>query len=197
VALRGPLGPPVFVWNMHIVAGRFKGRRIGFPHHIRPTQAKVRQAVFNALARAVKGARVLDLFAGSGALGLEALSRGARETVFIERDRRSLAVLARNVDALGCGPSSRLFLKNTGLALAILAKKDRTFDIVLADPPYHKGLAKKTLQTLGAGGIVALHGFVVIEHGRQEALPEEEGVLRLFRQSRYGAIRVSYYQRRV
>jgi len=156
----------------------------------------VRQAIFNVLAGAVKSARVLDLFAGSGALGLEALSRGCREVVFIERDRRSLACLLRNVEALGVAAASQAFLKNTGLALVILAKKGRKFDIVLADPPYHKGLAKKTLQTLGGGGILAPHSFVVIEHGRQEALPREQGVLRLFRQSRYGMILVSYYQRR-
>ncbi len=180
---------------MRIIAGKYKGRRIDFPRHIRPTADKVRQAVFNILAGAVKDARVLDLFAGSGALGLEALSRGAREAVFIEKDRRSLAVLTRNVEALGVAGTSQAFLKNTGLALLILAKKGRVFDIVLADPPYHKGLAKKTLQTLGAGGILAPHSFVIVEHGRQEALPKEEGVLRLFRQSRYGLILVSYYQR--
>ncbi len=180
---------------MRIIAGTHKGRRIDFPRHIRPTQDKVRQAVFNTLAGAVNGARVLDLFAGSGALGLEALYRGAREAVFIERDRRSLAVLARNVKALGVEEASRAFLKNTGLALIILAKKGRFFDIVLADPPYHKGLAKKTLQMLGVGGILARHSFVIVEHGRQEALPREEGVLRLFKQSRYGQILVSYYQR--
>ncbi len=180
---------------MRIIAGTYKGRRIDFPRHIRPTQDKARQAVFDILARAVKDARVLDLFAGSGALGLEALSRGAREAVFIERDRRSLAVLARNVEVLGVAGKTQTFLKNTGLALSILVKKGRIFDIVLADPPYHKGLAKKTLQTLGAGGILAPHSFVIIEHGRQEALPREEGVLRLFRQSRYGMILLSYYQR--
>ncbi len=180
---------------MRIISGKYKGRAIRFPRHIRPTQDKVRQAVFNTLSGAVEGARVLDLFAGSGALGLEALSRGAREAVFIERDKRSLAALTRNVEALGVAGASQAFLKNTGLALLILAKKGRIFDIVLADPPYHKGLAKKTLQTLGAGGILAPYGFVIIEHGRQETLPKEEGFLHLFRQSRYGMILVSYYQR--
>jgi len=180
---------------MRITSGRFKGRRLDASRLIRPTQDKVRQAVFNTLAGAVQGARVLDLFAGSGSLGLEALSRGAREAVFIERDRHVLAVLNRNVAHVGADGETETYLKNTGLALVILAKKRRLFDIVLADPPYHKGLAKKTLQTLGAGGILPPHSFVVIEHGRQETLPREEGVLFLFRQSCFGMIQVSYYQR--
>ena len=180
---------------MRITSGRFKGRRLDTSRQIRPTQDKVRQAIFNTLTGAVEGARVLDLFAGSGALGLEAISRGAREAVFIERDRHVLAVLNRNVAHLGADGETEAYLKNTGLALVILGKKRRLFDIVLSDPPYHKGLAKKTLQTLGAGGILAPHSFVVMEHGRQETLPKEEGVLRLFRQSQFGLISVSYYQR--
>ncbi|MGE5279898.1 MAG: 16S rRNA (guanine(966)-N(2))-methyltransferase RsmD [Deltaproteobacteria bacterium] len=182
---------------MRIVSGLYRGRRIEFPSHIRPTQDKVRQAVFDTLAGVVRGARVLDLYAGSGAMGLEALSRGAREAVFIEKDKRVFAALLRNIEAAGAGGQAEAFLKNAGLALLILAKKRRLFDCILADPPYHKGLAKKTLQTLGAGGILAPHGFVVIEHGRQEPLPEGEGVLRLFRQGRFGMIRVSFYQKAV
>jgi len=180
---------------MRIISGIYKGRQLAFPRHIRPTQEKVRQAIFNTLAGVWEGARVLDLFAGSGALGLEALSRGARDAVFIERDKRSLAVLSQNAEKLGVGEAAQIFLKNTGLALLILEKKQRFFDVVFADPPYHKGLAKKTLQTLGAGGILANRSFVIIEHGRQETLPGEEGVLRLFRQARYGLVLVSYYQR--
>ncbi len=159
---------------MRIIAGSLKGRSISFSRHIRPTQDKVRQAVFNVLAPVIQGARTLDLFAGSGAFGIESLSRGARGAWFIEKDRECKRIISSNLEKLWlsrAGSSDvRVYCHDVFRSLAILGRKGESFDIIFLDPPYHKELAKKTLQTLYAGGILAPHGFLVIEASRADDL---------------------------
>ena len=117
---------------MRVVAGEFKGRRLVAPRgrHTRPTADRVREAVFSMLGD-VSGLRVLDLFAGSGALGIEAISRGAGQTVFVERDPRAIAAIRRNLHAVG----SRAALIE-GDALVFIRRPQRPYDVVFIDPPY-------------------------------------------------------------
>ena len=117
---------------MRVVAGEFKGRRLHAPAgaRTRPTADRVREAVFSMLAD-VQGARVLDLYAGSGALGIEALSRGARLAVFVERDRRALAAIRRNLDAVGA--EATVLARD---ALSVLGEQRGPDDLVFCDPPY-------------------------------------------------------------
>jgi 16S rRNA (guanine966-N2)-methyltransferase len=184
---------------MRVIAGRFKGRPIVFPRHIRPTQDKVRQAVFDVLAQVIGGARVLDLCAGSGAFGLESLSRGCRGAWFIEKDKRCKHIIDNNLDNFTLSADDRkdvrVFCNDVGRALAILEKKREAFDVIFLDPPYHKGLAKKTLQTLYAGGILTPSGFLVIEHAKTDDLgltPEGYNSVRCMT---YGDIRVTVLQK--
>ncbi|MGQ9779151.1 MAG: 16S rRNA (guanine(966)-N(2))-methyltransferase RsmD [Bacillota bacterium] len=125
---------------MRIVAGRFRGRRLQGPRHpgLRPTAEKVRKAVFDILGPRVAGAVVLDLFAGAGGLGLEALSRGAKQVIFVERDRRALDLLRRNLRELGLaeGEEVRVVAGDVRMVLSRLAGAGERFDLVLADPPY-------------------------------------------------------------
>lgn len=118
--------------TVRVVAGEFKGRRLHAPRgaRTRPTADRVREALFSMLGD-VSGARVLDLYAGSGALGIEALSRGAESAVFVERDRRALAALRRNLDAVGAEAEVR----QQDVA-GFLGRPEGTFDLVLCDPPY-------------------------------------------------------------
>lgn len=151
----------------------------------RPTTDKVREAVFNALGSAdlVRDAVVADLYAGSGALGIEALSRGAAEAVFVERDRAALRVLRDNLDALGLGDRARV---QQGDALALAGRISA--DLVLADPPYEFEAWPELLAKLDAG-------FVVAESGR--SLEDLEGVdgWRSVRSKRYGRTWVTFFER--
>ncbi|MFH0877964.1 MAG: 16S rRNA (guanine(966)-N(2))-methyltransferase RsmD [Candidatus Omnitrophota bacterium] len=183
---------------MRIIAGKYKGRLIRFPKHIRPTQDKIRQSIFDVLAPVVKGARVLDLFAGSGAFGLEALSRDAKEVVFVDNDPRSCRVVIENLKALGFGRWQGLgigcFRQEAFRAVRILEKKGRAFDIVFLDPPYNLDLAKKALKTLGDSGILTTRSFVIAEHSRTEILPNQAGCLSLLKHLQHGSTIVSIYQ---
>lgn len=184
---------------MRIIAGKYKGRKIGFPAHIRPTQDKVRQSVFDCLAGVSQEARVLDLFAGSGAYGLESLSRGAQLVYFLDDDRKCTLSILKNLEKLGLAKEEGVtcfnYTNDAFRALGILEKRGVIFDLVFVDPPYHKGLAKKALQTLAGGGILAPLGFVAVEHSKAEALPEGEGVLKLVKQLKHSATLISIYQR--
>lgn len=160
--------------ELRIVAGVHGGRWIAVPpgRHVRPTREMVREAWFSALGEAVAGARVLDLFAGSGALGLEALSRGARSVVFVESDRRSAAVLRGNVEELGETDRGRVVRADAGSFLAALEPPDR-FDLAFADPPYDSDWPARLATALRERRFAAVLG---VEH-RPGALAGAAGVV--------------------
>ncbi len=164
---------------MRIIAGAWRGRRIQAPpgREVRPTGDRVREAWISALQLRIPGARVLDLFAGSGALGLECLSRGASEAVFVEQARGPLAVLRANVEALGCGERARIVQAEALTWAGALAPG--AFDIALADPPYGSGYLERLLELFRS---VPFAGELWIEHGTGETAPELPGL----RQRRYG-----------
>jgi 16S rRNA (guanine966-N2)-methyltransferase len=174
---------------MRVVAGELRGRRIEAPpgSDTRPTTDKVREAVFNALGSLdlIRDARVADLFAGTGALGIEALSRGAAHCTFVERDRQAVRILRDNVERLGLGDRSRIV---TGDATSIAAQLD--VDILLVDPPYQFDAWAALLRAARAP-------FVVAEAGRSlEALEGLEGSgWRVIRSKRYGRTWVTFLER--
>lgn len=179
---------------MRIIAGSFKGRRLApVKGRIRPTAAKVREAVFNILGPAVREVRVLDLFAGTGALGIEALSRGARDAVFVEEDPVALQVLRRNLESLGLTACSKVWPLAVLAVLKKLSARGEQFGLAFLDPPYVEGLAAATLTALAAGGILQPGAWVVAEHSRRETLPESCGRLTLRELRRYGDTQVAFY----
>ncbi|MBT8479427.1 MAG: 16S rRNA (guanine(966)-N(2))-methyltransferase RsmD [Gemmatimonadetes bacterium] len=151
--------------SLRIIAGEFRGRRIQSPEgrSTRPTRQEVREAWFNVLGDRVVGSRVLDLFAGSGALGLEALSRGASEVCFVESSRTVLSVLRRNIEALGAAARCEV-LGMDALALISNLERDggRVWDVVLADPPYASGAAARLASTFARSPFA---GILCVEHG--------------------------------
>ncbi|MCM8801149.1 MAG: 16S rRNA (guanine(966)-N(2))-methyltransferase RsmD [Candidatus Omnitrophica bacterium] len=178
---------------MKVITGKYKGRVIRMPKGIRPTQQKVRKALFDILGD-IKGVGFLELFAGSGAIGIEALSKGAREVVFVERDKRCVSIIKKNLSLLGylsCKVISTDVLK----AIQRLNKEGRSFEVIFSDPPYYQDLAKKTLQTLSIYDILAPNGLLIIEHFNKEILPDQAGDLRLFKQNRYGDTLLSFYKK--
>jgi 16S rRNA (guanine966-N2)-methyltransferase len=179
---------------VRIVAGVAGGRRLAVPPHgTRPTSDRVREAVFNTVQarRDLEGARVLDLYAGSGALGLEALSRGATHVRFVESDRRAAAVLCRNVQALGL-PGTQV---STADVLAVLrGNPDQPYDVVLADPPYalDERAVGGMLGALVSGGWLAPAALIVVERAARARPPIwPAGVIALTNR-RYGDTAVYY-----
>jgi 16S rRNA (guanine966-N2)-methyltransferase len=152
---------------MRIVGGRLRGRALTAPRSqaIRPTADRLREALFNILAHAygdpVSGARVLDLFAGTGALGLEAVSRGASFALLVEDSAEGRALLRANVEALGLGGVTRIFRRDATRLGA--AHPVEPFTLVFADPPYGRGLAEKALVSAREGGWLAADALVVVE----------------------------------
>lgn len=160
---------------MRVVGGRLKGRPIEAPKGAatRPTSNRVREALFNILTHGVpgwtiEGRRVLDLFAGSGALGIEAMSRGAALCVFVEDEADARGAIRANVEALGLGGVTKIFRRDA-TALGPAGKHD-DFDLVFLDPPYDKGLAERALLSAEAGGWLAADALVVIEERAGTAL---------------------------
>ncbi len=178
--------------NMKILSGSLKGRNFYMPAGIRPTKDVIRKAIFDIIGQDLEGMAFLDLFAGSGAVGLEALSRGAKRVVFVEKDPRCVGVINENLEILNkdhvIGPEQNSFVFNADTFPAIkqMNKKGEKFDFIFVDPPYYAQLAKKTLKTLLAYDIVQPNNLIIIQHEKRETLPDSEGRFLLVREKKYG-----------
>ncbi len=166
---------------LRVIAGDLRGRRLHTPagRPTRPTQGQVRQVLFDIVAAGVAGKRVLDLFAGTGALGIEALSRGAREAWFLERDSGALRCLRRNLEELALEGRAHVLATGVATGLKILEDQEGSFDWVLADPPYaaDPGSWMARLARGGPGAVLAPSGTLVLESSRRRTIPEEIGGL--------------------
>lgn len=182
---------------LRVSAGLFKGLRLNTPRHLRATEGKVRQALFNILGDAVVGARVLDAYAGSGAFGIEALSRGAAFVVFVESDTEAVLAIRDNLARLEgeLGRDAwRVVHLEVERGLRQLAPLETPFDIAILDPPYGSDEARKALNALVEYAIVSPDGIVAVEHHRRTALPSSIGWLQQRTQHRYGDTVLSLYQ---
>jgi len=177
-----------------IIGGAGKGRRLEAPKGAatRPTASRVRQTLFDVLAPRVPGCRFLDAFAGSGAVGLEALSRGAARVVLVERSAEAVAALKRNLAKVG-GERAELFRQDARAALLAFADAGRRFDIIYVDPPYEADLYEAVLEQVGRAGLLDPEGRLVAEHFHKRALPETIGGLVRVRSLRVGDHRLSFY----
>jgi 16S rRNA (guanine966-N2)-methyltransferase len=172
---------------MRVVGGRLKGRNIASPAStaIRPTQDRLRESLFNILVHAyanpIDGARVLDLFAGTGALGIEAVSRGAKFALFVDNGAEARALLRNNVEALGLGGVTKVYRRDaTHLGPA---HPMEPFSLVFLDPPYSKGLADTALTSLREGGWLVPDALVVVEEATAVAFAAPDGYAELERRA--------------
>lgn len=181
---------------MRVIAGRLKGRRLASPSWpgLRPTSDRLREALFNVLAPRMAGARVLDLYAGTGALGIEAHSRGASLVVFVEQDRRAQQLIADNLAHCGVVDGCVIIRATAAGGLHTwLGRADFTpFDVVLLDPPYD---LSPDAALAGVEAVVGAHGVVVFEHARRVPSPERAGALVRTRELRSGDSTLSFYRR--
>jgi len=183
---------------MRIVGGRLKGHSLATPagRETRPTSDRVREAIFNILAHGIagfelEGARVMDLFAGTGALGLEALSRGARFCLFVEEASAARGLIRRNADALGLVGQCRIWRRDAA-RLGPCAPQP-PFDLAFADPPYGKGLGEAALKAVVEGGWLRPGGIVMLEEADRAPLPEVSGLTLLDRRA-YGETQLGFYR---
>jgi 16S rRNA (guanine966-N2)-methyltransferase len=178
---------------VRIIAGRLKRRRLKRPswEGLRPTSDKLRETLFNILAWRIEGARVLDGYAGTGAVGLEALSRGAARVVFVERDRRALALIAANLQLCGIEEGYTIEHGDVGAVLRQLPPVER-FDVIFLDPPY----ADRAGEALtGAGRHLSPEGLVVLEHATRDE-PEVPATLARVRAVRSGDSTLTLFEPR-
>ncbi len=178
---------------MRITTGKYRNRKIQMPRGIRPTQDKVRKAVFDILGD-ISGLTFLEIFAGSGAVGLEALSRGASQLVIVESDRDAILTIKKNIELLKA-PGCNLYHLEADKAVKLLSLDKKQFDIIFIDPPYLKDMAKKILQTLEGYDILAPHGLMVIQHSKAELLFESLK-FELIKEARYGDTRLSIFRKK-
>lgn len=182
---------------MRIVGGTNKGRRLNAPTNgnIRPTSDRIREALFNVLAHStlpgfsLEGARVLDLFAGTGALGFEALSRGAAFTVFVEDDTEARGLIRDNGEALGSDGHSKIFKRDATRLGARMAGAGPAFNLLFADPPYAKGLGEKALISARDGDWLSPGALCIVEEKSQVDFEIPDG-FQLFKERRYGDTKI-------
>lgn len=187
---------------MRITGGIYRGMKLTGPSHhgLRPAMDRIREALFNILAGFFVGGSVLDLFAGSGSLGIEALSRGAASVLFVEKDPRSLRVLRQNLEVLqGLGEwdgtkQIQVWPGDVFQVLPRLHGEGRKFDLVLADPPFPADLWMKILETVGASQILADDGLLVMQVRRDRTLPERVGELTRCRRRIYGETSLEFWR---
>jgi len=184
---------PAAPGKIRIIGGHLRNSRIEVPDRpgLRPTPERVRETLFNWLAAHVGGARVLDLFAGTGALGLEALSRGAREAVFCERDAGLAAALRANLLRLRQDERSRVINDD---ALGALAAQDPTFDLIFLDPPFAAGLWSAAAELIERRGLLAAASLVYVE-APLSATPALPPNWALHKETRAGDVRAALYRR--
>ena len=152
---------------MRIIGGKSKGRKLKEVHRTatRPTMDRVRESLFAILAPWIEGARFLDLFAGTGSVGLEALSRGGKEVVFVDINRACASVIRENADLLGRSADAQVIPRRWESAIHQLAAEGQCFDIVFADPPYEQeGVLKKVAEQILGLGLIAPGGWIIFEH---------------------------------
>ena len=175
---------------MKVVAGKFKGKKLidRQMEHIRPTADMVKQSIFNKLQFDLMGAKVLDLFCGTGALGIEALSRGAEEVVFADLDRRSIKLTQDNLKLLSSPINARVIC--SGYQETIAKLKGEKFDIILLDPPYKSGVYEDCLSLIAENDLLADGGTIVCE--QEKTIEIDLTTFEILDQRKYGIKMVSY-----
>jgi len=183
---------------MRVIAGSARGRRLETMagRAVRPTADRVKEALFSMLISrvALADAVVLDLFAGSGALGIEALSRGAASVTFVEQDRATCKILARNIERCGFTHTAAILALPVRRGLGELARRGARFDGALLDPPYGRDLAAEGLAVLAREALLAPGGWAVAEHHIDDLLADGYGPLQLTACKRYGSTALTLYQ---
>jgi 16S rRNA (guanine(966)-N(2))-methyltransferase RsmD len=173
----------------------FLGKKGGKEYRLRPTSTKVREALFNILRDKINGAVFIDLYAGTGTVGFEALSRGARKSIFVENDTERANIISKIAANLGFSEKCTIIKNNAeNFLLEIDSNKD-SFDIIFIDPPYHSNIIDNILNIITEKDVINKNGIVIFEHFKKRFLPERIGKLRLKKTYRYGDTMLTFYEK--
>ena len=181
---------------MRIVAGKLKSRILKYPKSkdVRPTMDRVRETIFNIIGSDIENAEVLDLFAGSGSMGIEAISRGAKHAVFVDSGAESIKSITVNCDNFGIAENADIYRQDVVQAIPALSGSKCRFDFIFVDPPYGGDLLKKTLIQLYQFDILSHRCIIIAEHGAGELIPENK-IYKVFRCKRFGKTSVSFIKK--
>jgi 16S rRNA (guanine(966)-N(2))-methyltransferase RsmD len=184
---------------MRVIAGKFKGRRLATPKNmtVRPTTDRVKESVFSILREHVINTRFLDLCAGTGNIGIEALSRGAKQVTFLEQNLKCLRLIERNLQACGLetsDPKVQLIRRDVTKGIVTLRMQDEAFELIYFDPPYSAEIYIRCLMQISDACILQSTGMLLVEHHKHTELPLDIGSLRCNRQKQYGDTCVSFYR---
>ncbi|WP_134213115.1 16S rRNA (guanine(966)-N(2))-methyltransferase RsmD [Pelotomaculum propionicicum] len=181
---------------LRVISGSAKKRRLKSPRGmaVRPTSDRVKEALFNITGSRIPGCFFLDLFAGTGSIGIEALSRGASSVVFIENNSRNIQVIRENLKSTGFTEKARLICQALPPALNALGREGLKFDLIFLDPPYLKDFETSTLAAVAANSLLKTEGRVIVESSKKCVLPGRVANLEMSRQEKYGDTLLSFYQ---
>ena len=181
---------------MRVIGGNSRGRRLKAPkgRYVRPTAARVKEALFNILPRDLSGMKVLDLFAGTGNVTIEALSRGAAEAILVDSSAASGKAIRDNLRRLHLVGRAKVWIIPVSRAVRRLARREEKFDMIFLDPPYGLRLVETTLKIIAEGGLLRESGVLIAEHGVRDAVEERYGALALDDQRRYGDTLLSFFK---
>ena len=179
---------------MRVITGIARGRKLKEPAGMetRPTTDRVKEGIFSSIQFELEGRRVLDLFGGTGQMGIEAISRGAAHCTFVDLRKDAVAVIRENLSLTGFSQQARVV---QGDALAFLSRCRETFDVIFLDPPYESGLLEKTMELVTTIDIVSENGIIVCENGSNAGWPTVSLPYRLQKEYRYGKIKTAVYRR--
>ncbi len=181
---------------MRVIAGSAKGRQLkAVPgNSTRPTTDKIKEAIFNIIKPFVDGGSVLDLYAGTGGLGIEALSRGMSKAIFVDKDRKCVEIIKNNIDLCNFSEITEIYRNDSIRALNILIKRGIQFELIFIDPPYKMNNYEVVLKSLSDNNMISNQGIVVVEHDVKISLPSKIGVLTLIKNVDYGNTGVTIYK---
>ena len=176
------------------MGGSARGKRLRGPSgfKFRPTTGRVKEFIFSYLGEEVEGARVLDLFCGTGSLGIEALSRGAKEIIFVDKSLQSLKILEKNLEDCGFTDRTRILRKDVFRLLRRMGKEGEKFNLILADPPFKDSLRGQIVRAVDENNLIKHEGFLILEHEFHDPDPREHE-MKLLKQRRFGHCVVSVY----
>ena len=180
--------------GVRVISGSARGLKLNTPgdDRVRPTTDRVKESMFNIVQDWVYDSQVLDLFAGSGALGIEALSRGASQAVFCDNSLDSIKIIKSNIEKARVADRSQIVSGDFKRCLRDMGAKNQSFDMIFVDPPYYKGLFEEVLDTIRACKILKKDGIVIVEHDAKRLIGQVEG-LEVYKEKKYGITMLTFY----
>ena len=182
------------MWLVRVISGKAKGKRLKAPSRARPLTDQAKEALYNIIRQRVVEARFLDLFAGSGAVGIEALSRGAKAAAFVEKHRQAVNIIRENLVETGLSDLAEVYALDVLRAINLLGKNQKKFDIIYIGAPYDDPTLEKVMEKLTEVDLLSQGGLLIAEHRKQHKINQEYGSLKATRESRYGETVLTFYE---